>query len=112
MSERLSYKTVCDVCYRKTWYEGPRKCSYNPCPGTLRVIDYSGIPEKFKNYLGTGERVRVKFSWGEVKTGTIGLTTGWKPALLLILTRRSHGSSYILDSSTEFTREKVTRGGN
>jgi hypothetical protein len=105
----LTYKTVCDVCYRKTWYDAPKNCQYGPCEGNLKPIDYSSIPEKFKRYLTTGERIRVKFSWGEVRTGTVGMTTGWRPALLLMLTRRSLGSSYILDESTEFTTEKVRR---
>lgn len=105
----LDYKSVCDKCYRKNYSDTAKQCGYQPCPGTLRVIDYGDLPERFKYAYKTGERIRVKFPWGEVKTGTVGLTTGWKPAFLLIARRNSHGSSDILSHDVVFTTEKITR---
>ena len=32
----------------------------------------------------------------ERKRGTVGVTTGWKPAFLLVLTKRSLGSSHVI----------------
>lgn len=71
-------------------------------------FDSSELAEKWVPGYCTGERVRVRFPWGEVKTGTVGVTTGWRPAFILILTRRSLGSSLILDNSVVFTSDKVT----
>lgn len=73
-------------------------------------FDPSELAEKWVPAYCTGERVRVRFPWGEVKTGTVGVTTGWRPVFLLILTSRSRGSSLILDNSVVFTSDKVTRG--
>lgn len=56
----------------------------------------SDLSEKFKQYYGTGERIKVKFSYGEIKTGTVGVTTGIKPVFLLMLRKDSRGSSYTL----------------
>lgn len=73
-------------------------------------FDASELAEKWIPAFCTGERVRVRFPWGEVKTGTVGVTCGWRPAFILILTRRSLGSSLILDNGVVFTSDKVTRG--
>lgn len=74
-------------------------------------FDPSALAEKWIPGYCTGERIRVRFPWGEVKTGTVGITTGWRPVFLLILTRRSLGSSLILDNNVVFTNDKVTRMG-
>jgi len=55
----------------------------------------SDLAPRFRRYYESGERVRVRFSYGEA-TGTIGATTGWRPAFLLMRTARSIGSSYVL----------------
>ncbi|MFA6016456.1 MAG: hypothetical protein WC742_15465, partial [Gallionellaceae bacterium] len=64
-------------------------------------FDPSELDKRFSNLLHTPYRIKVRFSWGEVKTGTVGITTGWKPVFLLMLTKRSRGSEYILDKNCE-----------
>ena len=79
------YKTVCDKCGRKTWYEIEQQChcSYPKqetcnacghtvedydnvirCTGTLRIIDNSALDERFTRYHDTGERVEVEWKKG------------------------------------------------
>lgn len=72
--------------------------------------DPSELADKFGPAFSSGERIRVEFPWGEVRTGTVGVTTGWRPVFLLMLSSRSRGSSYILDDRVKFTSAKVTRG--
>lgn len=45
------------------------------------------------------ERITVE-DCGEVKRGRVGVTTGWKPCFLLMLTIRSQGSSITLGPKT------------
>lgn len=73
-------------------------------------FDASDLDSRFVRSFETGGRIRVKFYGEFVKTGTVGITTGWKPVFLLMLTSRSVGSSHILNKSAEFTSESVTRG--
>ena len=54
------------------------------------------LAKKFIPYYNSGERIKVKSHYGEVKSGTVGVTTGWKPVFLLMLTSRSLGSSHLL----------------
>jgi hypothetical protein len=49
----------------------------------------------FIRFYESGERVKVKTSWGH-GFGTIGITTGWKPCFLLMHSIRSMGSSFII----------------
>jgi hypothetical protein len=54
---------------------------------------------EFVRYFNTGERVRVRFGYAsepEELTGTIGITTGWRPVFLLMRTTRSLGSPWTL----------------
>lgn len=53
------------------------------------------LDPRFVQYYNTGERIRVA-TCGEVLTGTVGMTTGWAPAFLLMRTRRSIGSMWTL----------------
>ena len=105
------YKTVCDTCGRKTWYETeqPCKCSYIekcgecgkplddgemiPCKGTLRVIDNSNIDPMFLQYLH--KRVEATTKTGERERFIVGRSTGWKPSLLKIKTIRSMGGDLL-----------------
>lgn len=70
----------------------------------LRMIDRSDLAPAFARYYESGERIRVAFvtldgsSVYEELTGTIGKTTGWRPAYLLMRTARSHGSPYVLSA--------------
>ena len=50
---------------------------------------------KFVPYYGSDERIKVKYG-DEVITGTVGVTTGWKPVFLLMLRSDSVGSIYTL----------------
>lgn len=61
----------------------------------------SGLAKQFIPYYESQERIEVDFTSldGEVyetKRGTIGVTTGWVPCFILMLTKRSSGSSYTL----------------
>jgi hypothetical protein len=57
-------------------------------------FDASGLAPKFRQYFG--QRIEVKFSCGTIKRGYVTGTTGWKPALMLLLRRNSMGSSWLL----------------
>jgi len=58
-------------------------------------FDDSELNPEFIPFFESGERIEVDFGY-EVKRGTIGVTTGWRPCFLLMLTRRSRGSSYTI----------------
>lgn len=53
------------------------------------------LNKDFIPYYENGERIEVDFGY-EKKRGTIGITTGWKSCFLLMLTKRSIGSSYTI----------------
>lgn len=59
MSE--DYKTICDKCYRKTWYEGEQPCHVAGCTGTLRVISSENLDERLTRFYKSGERVEVTY---------------------------------------------------
>ena len=64
-------------------------------------FDSSDLNSDFIHAFESGKRVEVNFkdSSGKVyetKRGTIGVTTGWKPCFLLMLTKRSTGSSWTI----------------
>lgn len=61
-------------------------------------FDRSNLAPAFVRYFESGQRVRVHFSHGEELTGTIGVTTGWRPCFLLMRTARSIGSPYTLSN--------------
>lgn len=67
-------------------------------------FDNSELAENFIPYYNSGERVEVKFSYGDIKRGTIGITTGWKPCFLLMLTKRSMGSSWTLSGKDKVVK--------
>ena len=50
----------------------------------------------FIPFFENGKRIEVEFPWGERKRGRIGVSTGWMPIFLLMLTRRSMGSSWTI----------------
>lgn len=70
-------------------------------------FDASGLSAEFVRYYQSGERIRVdmrgldseeKDSYGHtIITGTVGVTTGWRPCFLLMRTTRSIGSPWTLD---------------
>lgn len=85
------------------------------CGGTLRMIDRSDLAPAFEPYYESGQRVRVDFvtldgtEVYETLTGTIGKTTGWKPAYVLMRTSRSLGSPYLLSARDRITAVKRGR---
>ena len=67
----------------------------------------------FRRWYESGDRVRVRYTYTdgthEDSTGTIGVTTGWRPAFLLMHSVRSHGSSYVIGSHDRVIAVKVGR---
>lgn len=61
--------------------------------------DPSDLAPQFVKYYNSGERVRVRFAHGTVATGTVGVTTGWKPCFLLMRRRTDRGSSWTLGAN-------------
>jgi hypothetical protein len=62
-------------------------------------FDSSDLNLAFVPAFNSQDRITVLFQYGEsteVKRGRIGVTTGWKPVFLLMLTKRSMGSSYTI----------------
>jgi hypothetical protein len=53
------------------------------------------LDNRFIQFFETGTRIKV-LTCGLTLTGTIGITSGWKPCFLLMRTRRSIGSSWTL----------------
>lgn len=109
------YKTMCDRCGKKTWYETEQQChvayakkdvckecghteydndKLERCTGTLRVIDYTNV----RTHLTIGERYTFRDKSGIKKRFTLGKTTGWKPCLLLLHNARSIGSSITVNA--------------
>lgn len=90
-----THKTVCNKCYRKTWYETSQPCHVSGCTGTLMVIDNSLLAEQFTPYYENKQRIEVE-TCGKKIRGYVGKTTGWKPVYILLLRSNSMGSSYTL----------------
>ena len=62
-------------------------------------FDASDLAPQFAPYLGTDTRIRVLFTYdqeSEVRHGTVGVTTGWRPVFLLMARSTAHGSSTTL----------------
>ena len=116
MKKYNNYSSICDNCLQKGWHTKPEKCvrKYSQhckecghttdgemlrCKGTNILIDYSNISSQFIPYYENGKRIKVQYTYGkdkEIKSGTVGMTTGWKPVFILMLRSNSTGSSYIL----------------
>ena len=58
-------------------------------------FDPSNLDERFVPYFESGERIKVSIG-NFALTGTIGVTTGWRPAFLLLRTSRAMGSPWLL----------------
>lgn len=70
-------------------------------------FDTSELPQKFVRYYNSDERVRVERG-DHVRTGRVGVTTGWKPAFLLMHRSSDTGSWDILTEDDQVTH--VQRG--
>lgn len=44
-----------------------------------------GLAQQFIPYFESGQRIEVEFSHGEIKRGTVGVTTGWQPTFVLLI---------------------------
>lgn len=107
------YKSVCDSCYQKTWYETEQPCKNTifkgcktygshqiinkpkQCKGTLRLIDNSLLDDRFEPFYDNGQRIEVTYKWGEKERFYVGKSTGWKPIYLAIKKRNSNGGGGI-----------------
>ena len=62
-----------------------------------KKFDSSELAKQFIPYYENGQRIKVQMhGMSEQLTGTIGVTTGWKPAFLLMRSSRSTGSTWTL----------------
>jgi hypothetical protein len=66
-------------------------------------FDASDLAPQFVEFYNNNARIEVDLGF-EVKRGRIGVTTGWKPCFLLMLTKRSIGSSYTLGKNDKVLR--------
>jgi hypothetical protein len=66
-------------------------------------FDTSNLNAMFIPFYENGQRIEVDFGY-EKKRGTIGVTTGWKPSFLLMLTKRSVGSSYLINKECKVVK--------
>jgi hypothetical protein len=57
----------------------------------------SQLAGQFVRYFRTGERIKVRYCDEDI-TGTVGITTGWKPCFLLMRRSNATGSSYCLSA--------------
>ena len=121
--QKNTHKTICDKCYRKTWYETEQQCHCSHfdnagdnirCTGTLRVINNLELDSRFTRFYDTGERVEVEWKDGfEDYTGYgyhtngkkarfyVGKSTGWTPIYLQILRSNSSGGTGILSAAVK-----------
>lgn len=67
------------------------------------ALDKSSLATQFEPFYTSGQRIIVRFSYGEngaapyhIKRGYVGKTTGWRPSYILMATVRSTGSSDLL----------------
>jgi len=73
-------------------------------------FDVSDLDKRFIAYYQNGQRIKVE-TCGMVMTGTVGVTTGWKPAFLLMRTSRSIGSSWILGTESKLLSVQASYKG-
>lgn len=75
-------------------------------------FDPSSLAPQFIPYLNSGQRIKVRSTYGgdEVyeRTGTVGVTGGWRPAFLLMHRSSDIGSSDVLGRKDEIVA--VQRG--
>lgn len=71
-------------------------------------FDDSELALKFVEYFESQDRICVDW-YGESVRGYVGVTTGWRPAFILLLKANSLGGSIILTNETEviYTMELV-----
>ncbi len=67
-------------------------------------FDSSNLNLDFMKYYENNKRIKVKID-GKIVNGFVGVTTGWRPVFILMRTKRSIGSSYIIGKDTIFIKE-------
>ena len=105
------YKTICDTCNKKTWYETEQPCKMTnwkgckecgshenisksvKCTGTLKPIDNSNLDPRLTPFYKSGERVEITYKDGTKERFYVGKSTGWKPTYLEIKKSNSYGGS-------------------
>jgi hypothetical protein len=73
-------------------------------------FDASELAPQFVEALNNGDRYRVKVQspyGGKPYWGFIGITTGWKPAFLLMFRRGQIGSSFLLSDKYQIVGSKT-----
>ena len=74
----------------------------------------ASMDPRFRRWYESGDRIKVRYtaadgSYTLETTGTVGATTGWMPAFLLMHSTRSRGSSYIIGPRDEVIAVKRGR---
>ena len=59
------------------------------------------LAARFIPFFESGERIRIVDLGGGETTGTVGVTTGWKPAFLLMRRSSDLGSEILLGPETK-----------
>ena len=62
------------------------------------------LSNQFIKYYNNQQRIEVNFGDGLIKRGRVGITTGWAPVFILLLTKRSRGSSFTLSDQDTIRR--------
>lgn len=70
-------------------------------------FDPSDLAPQFVPYLHEDQRIKVRTRWGEELTGTVGVTTGWRPAFLLMRRTSAYGSSTVLGKDDQIIAVKA-----
>lgn len=105
------YKSICNKCNRKTCFETEQPCHFTypdittcvtcghkkkaypirmvPCGGTLKVIDYTLLDERFSEYHKSGQRIEVHYGSGETERFFVGKSIGNRPTWIKIKTSHS-----------------------
>ena len=71
-------------------------------------FDPSDLNPAFVRYFENGERDKV-LDYGEPVTGTIGVTTGWKPCFLLMRRSNAIGSNWCINQDSKVIAVKRGR---
>lgn len=107
------YKTVCNKCRKKTWYETEQPCKMTifkgcgtcgsheyidepvKCAGTLKLIDNSSLDSRLDSFYKSKERIEVIYKDGTKARFYVGKSTGWKPVYLEIAKSNSTGGGAV-----------------
>lgn len=114
------YKTMCDTCHIKTWYETSQRChamvwpndickecgrdnhennlSYRQqvrCSGTLQLISNENLNPLLHSFYDSGERVEIKTKYKTTERFYVGKTTGWMPMYIKLSNTRSNSGPVV-----------------